>query len=65
MFEQASKEIVVMNEIMESNDMNMSVKNRLNQLITTLKSTVFVYMIRHEMKEDRIMRKRFAIMKIY
>lgn len=58
-----------MNEIMESNeqsyDMNMSVKNRLNQLITTLKSTVFVYMIRYEMKEDRIMRKRFAIMKIY
>ena len=58
-----------MNEIMESNeqsyDMNMSVKNRLNQLITTLKSTVFVYMIRTEMKEDRIMRKRFAIMKIY
>lgn len=58
-----------MNEIMESKeqsyDMNISVKNRLNQLITTLKSTVFVYMIRHEMKEDRIMRKRFAIMKIY
>lgn len=58
-----------MNEIMESNeqsyDMNMSVKNRLNQLITTLKSTVFVYMIRTEMKEDRIMRRRFVIMKIY